>query len=427
MLSPRLLCICLPVLLLMFVGVAGDEKRIKTATMGGVTNPSVAGPRVAGFGEQFAASQVASNLAARRRRRRKSSRRRSKSPRRRRRRTAAPPAPPPPPPPPPPPEEVQDPCAAGIASVPVLPEPGQCADQAMCYMFGDPHFITFDGGHPDFNNQALNRFWAVRSSRIHIQGHATGTGSWVQGVAVGGPFLGSHRVTAVRNPNNHGLMTVHWDGEQVLTSPSSSFSALGGKVNLHREVGNTHLPDEADLKKIFAMADKEKNWYQLETVMKAWRESKEIYTFQLPSKVEIHIVWSRLPGEQTAEILIKMPPQASQGGWCGNFNDKKDTSKSDHNAVNPGEDLFKRSGLVMAMAADEANDPQEAVDAASMSSGPCKAEARAMAEHACGHLNDLVIREDCVQDICKSRHIEKAMNAADDIAIMKFIHEHPKQ
>lgn len=293
-------------------------------------------------------------------------------------------------------------------------------------MFGDPHFITFDGNtNPKFMDESLNRFWAVKSDSVKIQGIASGSGSWMQGIAISGGAIGSHVLVATRDPNNYGAMRVLWNGHPILAKSGDSLVANG--IELRRGTGATYLPPEDELKKIFGTAGGAKNFFNMGNVLEAWITGKDVYTFKFPGKIEIHMLWSRLPGEATAEVLLKMPPQAKQGGWCGNFNGNPgdDAYASDRQALTPEEDLFAKSGLTLAQLDQMANLSNPEIAERQDKSGtppPCEGEIRDMAEHACGHIKETTLRNACIDDVCISRRFKPATNAADDIAIMKTIH-----
>jgi len=275
-------------------------------------------------------------------------------------------------------------------------------------MFGDPHFITFDGNPKPViqKDPSMNSFWAVYSDNVKIQGYAIGDGNWIQGVAVSGPFMQGHKLLAWRDTNSG--IQVLWDGQKKLGSPFSKFSAPG--VSLERDSGSDFIPSEDQLRKIFGNAAANKNWFQLHDALRSWREKRDVYKLKLPDRVEIWMISSSLPGPGAAEIIIKMPPQEGQGGYCGNFNGKKeDDEQADfRQAVPPSEDLFKSRLMSLAQAGQNSTVRSD-----------CDGETLAMAQHACAHLLDEGVREACMVDVCATKRLELATNAADDVAIMK--------
>jgi len=278
-------------------------------------------------------------------------------------------------------------------------------------MFGDPHFITFDGNPKPVlqNTPSMNSFWAVHSPNIKIQGYATGNGNWIQGVAVHGPFMGAHKLRAWRSGSSG--IKVDFDGKAQLTSQGSSYKDLNGKVELHRNMGKDFIPSEEELRKIFGIAAGSKNWYQLDQALRSWKEKRDVFRLKLPYKVEIWLVSSSLPGAGAAEIIIKMPPQAQQGGWCGNANGKKEDDQNVEwlSALDPNDDEF---GGMMSMSQTEQNDT---------AATPCAGEALSMSLDACAHLLDSSMREACIVDACVTKEVELAATSADDVAIMKGI------
>jgi len=270
-------------------------------------------------------------------------------------------------------------------------------------MFGDPNFITFDGAKLRFANSALNYFWVVNSAQVKIQGYATDRGSWIQGVAVGGPFLGSSKLVAYRRGEN-GDMNVRWNGQEILKTDNSKFEQSGAK--LYRSRGLANMPPEGLLKSVFG-----KRWFasQLDTVMKMWKESIT-YTFKLPSKVEIYMVFCKMLGTPSVQVLVKMPPNGEHGGWCGNFNgDKGDEGRSNYmGALKQSENWFTGGSLLLMDVQRNRTDTL------------CKEKSLDIAAtDACDHIKEEDIRSACIADICTSRQFSPALTAADEIAIMK--------
>lgn len=298
--------------------------------------------------------------------------------------------------------------------------------QEMCYLFGDPHFVTFDGNGIVYfmekkHGSGLNDFWAVDSSLIKIQGAAATPDSWMKGIAVSGPFIGNHKLVAFKHPNGQDDIKVTFDGQDILAGNDRFEGPMGikGKRGSARQIMD-ELPDEM-LKKIWAIAAGSKNWFQLHDAKQRWMQFTKIYSFNLPERVEILIVTSRLGGGHATEIVIKMPPQSGQSGWCGNFNGNAndDNQRALHVKVKPEDNYFAEAmlGLPEERAWAYENDMQAYENPPKKPE--CEGESRAMAEHACGHLKDKAFREGCVMDICMTHHIEWSEQIADAAAITK--------
>jgi len=363
-----------------------------------------------------------------------SARRRRRGPKMQRRRrnkpsvppTTTTPAPTPLPTSPPHPEE----CPAIRANS--VPNPS-CKCQEMCLIFGDPHFVRFDGTFVMSPHLApLHYFWAVNSATVKIQGHATGNtkhangdwqSSWVGGLAVGGSFLQGHTLVASMNgPRSiESGIVVKWDGQEVLkTARRFSPPDLSG-VQFIRDTGKNHLPPDAVLKKVF------RNLYYKKWVQK-WKNA-DVYSFKLPANVEIFIIRSGGNNLHSIQAVVRMPPQGDNAGWCGNFNGEKgdepkgrghiDYDRDDDPGrnfpgyfVEPSENLFKQAGLALVEV------PQDY-----SATGVCSGEAFSRAARACSHISEAGIRDACIEDICASGRVEIAQAAADDIAVIKGIQE----
>merc|ERR1719331_2944681 len=115
-------------------------------------------------------------------------------------------------------------------------------------------------------------------------------------------------------------MIIKWDGQIILqTGPDAKFSPQPGSgIQFVRSTGGTHLPSKAVMDKACKKHTKFVGYTQI--CLDAWKTT-DVYTFRLPMKVEIFVIApsQRLP---TVQLLIKMPPQYNQSGFCGNFNGK---------------------------------------------------------------------------------------------------------
>merc|ERR1719428_852904 len=94
-------------------------------------------------------------------------------------------------------------------------------------MFGDPHFVSFDNATFKFRDSKLNKFWAVHSKAVQIQGLSRGHASRMLGIAVTGPFIGNKRLVAYKTAEGTDHRANHWkqaplkvlfDGKEVLSA-----------------------------------------------------------------------------------------------------------------------------------------------------------------------------------------------------------------
>lgn len=294
----------------------------------------------------------------------------------------------------------------------------------MCFLFGDPHVITFDGAAVTFANKDvgynINRFWMVESYEVKIQGMATGDGSWMQGVAVSGDFMGGDVLIAYRDPDNWGQFRTLWNGKDILTTQGSETHPKEG-VDLHRRSGSDYLPDREMMKAIFDVAGREKNFFNSDEQLGKWQAANNVYTFQLPRKVEIVTTLSTLPGDPAAQVLVKMPKQDYQGGWCGDFNGNKNDDGTSKNAglgpLEKAEDLFEQAGIRMSLMQRAGPVGGNSSEAPS----DCVGGAREMAENVCAHVLDVEIRKDCIFDVCATGRVPGAVDGADNAIIIRAI------
>lgn len=282
--------------------------------------------------------------------------------------------------------------AAGYAAADVFS--GGCC-QEMCWIWGDPHFTTFDGLQTRFAQASWNHYWAVKSADVQIQGIATGAYSRTKCIAAGGKFLGGKVLEACYDRG--GKYKVLFDSVEVLTENGATHSAPGVQLYVNR--GSNFMPTKQDLGEL---GENQKDI--LTRVLNRWRNSR-VYTFQLPGNVDISIVQ-----HDSTEVLIKMPPQAGQDGWCGNFNgdanDDPGRTPSSPKPVDASEDLFKNFGgageVISLLLEDESESDLEA----------CPNATLAKAEQACSHLADSALKDACIFDICLTNEVDFGEEAA---------------
>lgn len=312
--------------------------------------------------------------------------------------------------------------ASSINSIPIKDPPG-CKCQQYCYIWGDPNFVTFDGMKFRFTGKVdkvtgRGTFWAVSSTRVKIQGLHTDEGAWMQGVAVGGPFLGNHKLVAYRDPRDRkdGIIRIVCDGMDA------TGSCFNGMAEVNIDTGRNHLPDRETLHKVFKGSFASG---PTRTALDQWLNS-QIVTIKLPENVEIFMIMDTFSPMHTmrksVQVIIKMPPKGAHGGWCGNFNGEAndDRSSTYMEEVQGRENWFARAPdlprrrLLLMQTNSSRTDPICAGQPDMTEEG-----IRAV-ESACEHIADPDIRSGCIEDMCTTGDAT-ALEAADDIAIVKVM------
>ena len=182
------------------------------------------------------------------------------------------------------------------------------AETGLCAIFGDPHFITFDGAETTIVGDIVH--WLVKTSSTKLQGLSKGSEGFVAGLAASGDFLSGHRLVVMRDTKN-GDITVTYDGTEILKEPVDTFDVSGVLKAYRRDTWDSDLFDDRILsmrtRMPFALGDFEDRFKNL--------PEKGIYLFKLPNHIDITVT----PVDWLS-IVISMPPQAGQTGYCGNFN-----------------------------------------------------------------------------------------------------------
>jgi len=337
----------------------------------------------------------------------------------------------------------------------------------MCYIFGDPHFLSFDGAQPYFIKMNsvdswgrtlpdnINNFYAVKTQNLEIQGYAEGDPSWMQGVIVTGELIGGHELAAKRT---FGRIEVTWDGKKILTNPGDQL--VSGGFAFHRASRLKYLPPEEELRKLWGTV--EAQWYDLKRSLGSWKSGQDVFTFKFPGNIEIHMTETKLPTGQTCwdpirggmdcfgtamEVVIMMPPTPGQGGWCGNFNgDPKDDKFSTYlKAVGDmGQDRpasnrppwctawdftpecmqlrQKRMQLRRSSTNKTSDEIQNSDQRKSITTiADCDETVLQVARAACDHIVDKGLRDACIMDSCTTAEPILAMEAADDTLVMKSV------
>jgi hypothetical protein len=239
--------------------------------------------------------------------------------------------------------------------------------------------------------------------------------------------------------------SVTWDGKEILKKDGVYRPASG--IQLSRKKGNQFLSivKASGLFKTRLCADgacaggDRSDAQNLAGVLKTLSKTS-VYQFKLPDNVEVIVIFVDNDGLSTdlgngkteyappgAEVLIRMPPQQEQDGWCGNFNGKRgDYSNGVHSGarrrkiVNNADDLFLKAGIggpqLMQLSGKSAAKGNYSAESRS-----CDAELLEKAKSACDHLAQDQIRESCISDACTTGRVEASVLNADDMSVMMAI------
>jgi hypothetical protein len=169
----------------------------------------------------------------------------------------------------------------------------------LCVIWGDPHVKVFDSGKL---NSALpvtfllnGDYWLVRSNDIWIQGRYEAA-TWdnglasLHGIAVGGPFLGSHNDKIIVGPRSG---KVYYNNQEILGSLPGQFTSPRGAAHFR--------------------AIYQENVVQLDNNVQQRVPGIDLH---LPRGVVIRV--NRWP--RHIDAIIRMTKVAGQDGACGNFN-----------------------------------------------------------------------------------------------------------
>jgi len=269
-----------------------------------------------------------------------------------------------------------------------------------CCAFGDPHVIPFDIGNDIQEISSLDEAGAlkkfrsssrrnpftfiqsgdyhlVKSSDASIQARYGGIGGWIEEIAVGGSFIGSHVLHIVAGGYGWDDFIIMWDGEQILKSFPSEFSGSG--LVLARYSGDTLFHRKSSVRSLLI----------------------ELPDMQL--RVNLRLP-SKKPRRNILDIFILMRERAGgQDGHCGR-------GVGDHEvdwlgATVPAGDSMLSSKVANLLAvhglSNVAADPSEALGAECLGAG--RPEDQALCEQELsGQDNPLALLfvDACAQDVC---------------------------
>lgn len=300
------------------------------------------------------------------------------------------------------PEPTPEPTVAPtLAPTPLPPRLGLCAS------FGDPHFVTFDGGHTVFVGAKI--FWFVKAERIWVQGLSQDSDGKLLGIAVGGDFMQGH------------TLVLRKVGDDALEATLDDVRILANSVDEHHVLGLVDAYRSEEWQNGLHSDDVLKVRTERQFDIGPWperflgRPQGGLYMFRLPEGMELTVT-----GVDHMSMVLTMPPAAGgQGGYCGNFNGKQE---DDQELVVPswnrpiGPDLDPVPASQSMFGPTVASDVRTPVDSLELFMSmlhtlkTCEPALKEMAVRRCGRVGDVRLRQDCIFDVC----VTKDVSVADD-------------